>query len=130
MKYLQMLHVIYHKDVYKRQANNITEDELLKIAASAEKSSEHPLGEAIVRKCEEKNLGFYKVDKFMAIPGYGIEVIIENKDVLLGNIKLMKDKSIDIENLDIESDKLACEGKTPMYICLLYTSQEKQLNII
>ena len=48
-------------------ANNITEDELLKIAASAEKSSEHPLGEAIVRKCEEKNLGFYKVDKFMAI---------------------------------------------------------------
>ena len=99
-------------------ANNITEDELLKIAASAEKSSEHPLGEAIVRKCEEKNLGFYKVDKFMAIPGYGIEVIIENKDVLLGNIKLMKDKSIDIENLDIESDKLACEGKTPMYIAI------------
>lgn len=99
-------------------ANNITEDELLKIAASAEKSSEHPLGEAIVRNCEEKNLGFYKVDKFMAIPGYGIEVIIENKDVLLGNIKLMKDKSIDIENLDIESDKLACEGKTPMYIAV------------
>ena len=99
-------------------ANNITEDELLKIAASAEKSSEHPLGEAIVRKCEEKNLEFYKVDKFMAIPGHGIEVIIENKDVLLGNIKLMKDKSIDIENLDIESDKLACEGKTPMYIAV------------
>ena len=99
-------------------ANNITEDELLKIAASAEKSSEHPLGEAIVRKCEEKNLGFYNVDKFMAIPGHGIEVIIENKDVLLGNIKLMKDKSIDIENLDIESDKLACEGKTPMYIAV------------
>ena len=96
-------------------ANNITEDEL---AASAEKSSEHPLGEAIVRNCEEKNLGFYKVDKFMAIPGHGIEVIIENKDVLLGNIKLMKDKSIDIENLDIESDKLACEGKTPMYIAV------------
>ena len=56
-------------------ANNITEDELLKIAASAEKSSEHPLGEAIVRKCEEKNLGFYKVDKFMAIPGYGLSLI-------------------------------------------------------
>ena len=43
---------------------NITEDELLKIAASAEKSSEHPLGEAIVKNGEEKNLGFYKVDKF------------------------------------------------------------------
>ena len=99
-------------------SNNITEDELLKIAASAEKSSEHPLGEAIVRNCEEKNLGFYKVDKFMALPGHGIEVIIDNKDVLLGNIKLMRDKNIHIENLDLESDKLAGEGKTPMYIAI------------
>lgn len=99
-------------------ANNINEDELLKIAASAEKSSEHPLGEAIVKSCEEKNLGFYKIDKFMAIPGHGIEVEINNSDVLLGNIKLMKDKNIHIENLEDKSDKLASEGKTPMYIAI------------
>ena len=98
--------------------NNITEEELLKIAASAEKSSEHPLGEAIVRNCEEKNLGFYKIDKFMAVPGHGIEVEIEGKDVILGNIKLMKDKDIHIENLEEKSDKLAGEGKTPMYIAI------------
>lgn len=98
--------------------DNINEDELLKVAASAEKSSEHPLGEAIVRKCEEKNLGFYKIDKFMALPGHGIEVIIDNKDVLLGNIKLMNDKNINIENLEEKSDKLANEGKTPMYIAI------------
>lgn len=99
-------------------ANDIDEDELLKIAASAEKSSEHPLGEAIVRNCEEKNLGFYKIDKFMAIPGHGIEVEINNSNILLGNIKLMKDKNIHIENLEEKSDKLASEGKTPMYIAI------------
>ena len=99
-------------------ANDIDEDELLKIAASAEKPSEHPLGEAIVRNCEEKNLGFYKIDKFMAIPGHGIEVEINNSNILLGNIKLMKDKNIHIENLEEKSDKLAGEGKTPMYIAI------------
>ena len=99
-------------------ANNINEDELLKIAGSAEKSSEHPLGEAIVRNCQEKNLDFYKVDKFMALPGHGIEVYMNGKDVLLGNIKLMRDKNIDIENLEEKSDKLASEGKTPMYIAV------------
>lgn len=94
----------------------ITEEELLKVAASAEKSSEHPLGEAIVRDCEEKNLEFYKLDKFMAIPGHGIEVVINGSDILLGNKKLMNSKNIDLVDLEEISDKLASEGKTPMYI--------------
>lgn len=94
----------------------ITEEELLKLAASAEKSSEHPLGEAIVRYCEEKNLEFYKLDKFMAIPGQGIEVVINESNILLGNKKLMNSKKIDIVGLKEISDKLAGEGKTPMYI--------------
>ena len=97
---------------------NITDEELLKVAASAEKSSEHPLGEAIVRDCEEKNLEFYKLDKFMAIPGHGIEVVINGSDILLGNKKLMKDKNIDLEDLEEKSDKLASEGKTPMYVAI------------
>lgn len=98
--------------------DNITEEELLKIAASAEKSSEHPLGEAIVRDCEEKNLETYKLDKFMAIPGHGIEVVINGNDILLGNRKLMVSKNIDFKNLEEKSDKLASEGKTPMYISI------------
>ena len=57
--------------------NNVSEDYLLKIAASAEKGSEHPLGEAIVRFGEEKNIEFKKVENFKAIPGHGIEVTIE-----------------------------------------------------
>lgn len=94
----------------------ITEEELIKVAASAEKSSEHPLGEAIVRDCEEKNLEFYKLDKFMAVPGHGIEVVINGSDILLGNKKLMNSKNINLVDLEETYDRLASEGKTPMYI--------------
>lgn len=95
----------------------IIEDELLALAASAERGSEHPLGEAIVKAGEEKNLELKNVDKFMAIPGHGIEVTIEGKNLLLGNKKLMNDKNIEI-TLQEESDRLATEGKTPMYIAI------------
>ncbi len=95
----------------------ISEDELLAVAVSAERGSEHPLGEAIVRAGEEKNLGLKDVEQFLAIPGHGIEAVIENKNVLLGNKKLMMDKNIEI-TLQNESDRLALEGKTPMYIAI------------
>lgn len=99
-------------------SESIDKDYLLKIAASAEKGSEHPLGEAIVRFGEEKNIDFMKVEKFRAIPGYGIEVSIDNKNVLLGNKKLMDDRKISLVNLSKTSDELASQGKTPMYIAL------------
>jgi Cu+-exporting ATPase len=91
---------------------------LLQIAASAEKGSEHPLGEAIVKAGERENLQILKVDKFKAMPGYGIEVEIENSVTLLGNRKLMLDRSISLQSLENESDRLAGEGKTPMYIAI------------
>ena len=96
----------------------ISEDELLILAASAEKGSEHPLGEAIVKGAEEKGLTLKNIDKFDAIPGHGIEVEIENKDILLGNKKLMVEKNIDISRLGETSDRLASDGKTPMYIAI------------
>ena len=98
--------------------NDMDENEVLKIAASGEKSSEHPLGEAIVKECEKRKLGFYKVDKFESIPGHGIEVEINNKTILLGNKKLMNDRNINIINIESKSDLLAREGKTPMYISM------------
>lgn len=97
---------------------DINKDELLKIAASAEKGSEHPLGEAIVKEGEKKNLSLYNIDKFVAIPGHGIEVEIESKGILLGNKKLMQDRKIALRKLEEISDKLAAEGKTPMYIAI------------
>lgn len=96
--------------------NKITEDDLLQLSASAEKGSEHPLGEAIVKAAEEKKLEFLKLEFFNALPGLGIEVTIDNKSILLGNRKLMLERNIFFENLEESSDRLAEEGKTPMYI--------------
>ncbi len=95
-----------------------SEEFLLQIAASAEKGSEHPLGEAIVKNAEEKSLEFKKVDTFKAIPGYGIEVSIEGNKILLGNRKLMIESNISLDELEDVSNRLAEEGKTPMYIAI------------
>lgn len=98
--------------------NGESEEEILILAASAEKGSEHPLGEAIVKDAEEKGLSLKVIDKFNAIPGHGIEVEIDKKSILLGNKKLMMEKNINISSLDETSNRLASEGKTPMYIAI------------
>lgn len=97
-------------------AEGISETELLTLSASAEKGSEHPLGEAIVNSAEEKGLAFLKTETFNAIPGHGIEVTINGQDLLLGNKKLMDERHIGLGNLASASDALASQGKTPMYI--------------
>ncbi|WP_297245110.1 cation-translocating P-type ATPase [uncultured Brachyspira sp.] len=91
-------------------------DKLLLIAASAENGSEHPLGEAIVREAKEKNIKLLNIENFKAIAGFGIEVFIDNKKVLMGNYKLMNKENINIENYNSYMDKLSKEGKTPMYV--------------
>jgi len=96
----------------------IDRNKLLQLAASAEKGSEHPLGEAIVRGAEKENLELLKVEGFNAIPGHGIEVQIEGRNVLLGNRKLMTERNISLSGLEAESDRLAAEGKTPMYAAI------------
>lgn len=93
------------------------EDSLLTLAASAEKGSEHPLGEAIVKAAQDKDLDLKPVGHFMSMPGHGIEAAIGDADVLLGNKKLMMEKSIAVD-MEAEADRLAEEGKTPMYIAV------------
>ena len=97
-------------------AGNLTEDTLLTLAAAAEKGSEHPLGEAIVQAAEEKNFNLSTLDSFEAIPGHGIEVSIEGQILILGNKKLMNQRNIALGGFEETSNKLAQEGKTPMYI--------------
>ncbi len=99
-------------------SGDISEEYLLQLAASAEKGSEHPLGESIVRGAEERELEFKKLDFFKAIPGHGIEVKIDGKDILLGNRKLMIESNISLLALEEVSDKLAGDGKTPMYVAI------------
>ncbi len=94
------------------------EEQLLQIAASAEKSSEHPLGQAIVAKAEAKGYDILKVDSFTSITGRGIEALISGQTVLAGNRKLMEERNIGLNDLELASDRLAEEGKTPMYIAL------------
>ncbi|WP_160683524.1 heavy metal translocating P-type ATPase [Clostridium sp. C2-6-12] len=96
--------------------NGISEEDILVLAASAEKGSEHPLGEAIVRSAEEKNLVLKEIKEFKAVPGHGIEVKIDEKTILIGNKKLIQENNIDLSVLATESDRLAIEGKTPMYV--------------
>lgn len=98
--------------------SNISRERLLQLAASGEKGSEHPLGEAIVRGAEKEKLEFLKVNNFEAIPGYGIEVEIDGTNTLIGNRKLMEERNISLEQLESQSDRLASEGKTPMYIAM------------
>ncbi|MEI7884915.1 MAG: heavy metal translocating P-type ATPase [Clostridia bacterium] len=93
-------------------------DELLRLAASAEKGSEHPLGEAIVRGAEKAKLELIKGEGFHAIPGRGIEVTLAGNNVLLGNSKLMIEQGIELAELVNQVDRLATEGKTPMYIAI------------
>lgn len=98
--------------------NSISEGELLILAASSEKGSEHPLGEAILNEGRNKNLKLKKIDKFNAIAGQGIDVVIENKNILLGNRKLMIDQNIDITIFNDKVEDLSNQGKTPMYIAI------------
>lgn len=93
----------------------ISETELLQLSASAEKASEHPLGEAVVNRASEKNLKLLPVESFEAIPGHGISAVIKGRKMILGNKKLMDDQNIAI-TLPETPDRLAGEGKTPMFI--------------
>jgi Cu+-exporting ATPase len=96
--------------------NNHREDEVLKIAASGEKKSEHPLAEAIVQAGAERNLEVLEISDFSAIPGHGIEISLDQSKIFLGNRKLMEDQKIDLEVARDEDVRLANEGKTPMFI--------------
>lgn len=100
------------------QLGSYSKDYLLQVAASAEKGSEHPLGDAIVKDAVSKNLEMIAIDKFEAIPGRGIKVNIDGQNVLLGNRKLMIENNVNLKESEVESDRLAEEGKTPMFIAL------------
>lgn len=96
----------------------VEEAQLLQLAASAEKGSEHPLGEAIVKGAEEREIQFKTLENFKAIPGHGIIVNIEDKNLLLGNKKLMLENNVSLDEIEETSHKLASEGKTPMYVAI------------
>ena len=90
----------------------------MRLTASAEKGSEHPLGEAIVQGAEARGLELFTVSHFEALPGRGIAAEINGVKALIGNRKLMDECGIVLAELETDSDRLAGEGKTPMYAAL------------
>lgn len=99
-------------------ALSLSEEQLLSYAASAEKASEHPLGEAIVREAQDRGYALCELESFHAMIGRGIEGVILGQKLLIGNLKLMVEHQIDVSSLQEKTDELAYEGKTPMYMAI------------
>lgn len=96
-------------------SDNLNEDQILQLAASAEKGSEHSLGAAIVEEGETRNLPFLPVKDFQAVPGRGIQAEVDGKRLLIGNIEFMIENNIMKSSIP-EADRLSKEGKTPMFL--------------
>ncbi|HEX7974785.1 MAG TPA: heavy metal translocating P-type ATPase, partial [Anaerolineales bacterium] len=96
--------------------SGVQKETVLRLAAIAEKNSEHPLGEAIVRGAQEAGLELPDADAFNSIPGHGIEATVEGQSVLLGNRKLMSERQIDFAQLMSRAENLEADGKTVMFL--------------
>jgi Cu+-exporting ATPase len=96
----------------------ISKDRLLQLTASAEKNSEHPLGQAIVLGAKDAGLELFATEQFEALTGRGIQANIKGEDILAGNRKLMDESGISLTGMEEISDRLAEEGKTPMYVAI------------
>jgi len=99
-------------------ANGFESRVLLHLAASAERGSEHPLGEAVVNRAKEEGLELLPPEAFEAIPGQGIQARVEGRAILLGNLKLMHEHGIVLNGLEKEAEVLAEQGKTPMFVAV------------
>ncbi len=100
------------------ESAGFTKQEILILAASAEKGSEHPLGEAIVKKAKEENLNLLDPKNFQAIAGHGIEAMIDSRQVLLGNLRLMEERKVSLNGLVEKAQTLSVKGKTPMFLAV------------
>ena len=95
---------------------DISEEELLRLAAAAEQGSEHPLGEAIVESAKARKLELPQLSDFTAVSGFGISANIEGQTLYLGNSKWMAQQGIEVGDFEQKAQALAAQGKTPMYV--------------
>ncbi|MGQ9694455.1 MAG: heavy metal translocating P-type ATPase [Thermodesulfobacteriota bacterium] len=93
-------------------------EEILCYAASAERGSEHPLGEAIVAQAKEENIQFVDLADFKSLTGLGIEAFLDGQNILLGNMRLMKERGLFNEELEKIGAEFSNQGKTPMFVAL------------
>ena len=93
-----------------------SEGDVLRLAASAETASEHPLGEAIVRAAREKGLQLGAVTEFAAVPGQGVEASVESKRLHLGNLRMMQERQLRLNGLEEQAKRLWEQGRTVMFL--------------
>ena len=91
---------------------------LLRLVGSAERGSEHPLAEAIVSGARDRSIDLTDASKFDSIAGHGIEATVDGRTVLAGNLKLMRDRGIEMGALEARAAELAEAGKTPMFVAV------------
>ncbi|NOZ05018.1 MAG: heavy metal translocating P-type ATPase [Chloroflexi bacterium] len=94
------------------------ETELLKVAASVEKASEHPLAQAIVDGAKAQGITLVDPTDFEAIPGHGVRAMVEGHTIVLGNPKMMEQIGASLNGLETQGQALADDGKTPMYVAV------------
>ena len=94
------------------------EDDLLRLAASVETVSEHPLAEAIVRSAKARGLVLSTPEGFEAVPGHGVVATVDGRALSLGNLKMMTQVGAALGNLETQAQRLADEGKTPMFVAI------------
>ncbi|MEC4722278.1 heavy metal translocating P-type ATPase [Noviherbaspirillum sp. CPCC 100848] len=94
------------------------ENELLRLVASAERGSEHPLGEAIVQGALARHLQLTNATSFDSVTGKGVTAVVDGRQLLLGNVRLMQDRGIEVSSAQTDATRLASEGKTPMYVAI------------
>ncbi|MCX6343531.1 MAG: heavy metal translocating P-type ATPase [Armatimonadetes bacterium] len=99
-------------------SKGISEQELLQLAASCEKGSEHPIGEAVVRGAESREIALTTPEQFEAFPGGGVKARVESKSILIGTSKLMKDNDIDTTALDKTANDIQSQGKTAIFAAI------------
>lgn len=95
-------------------ASNLTESELLRIVASAEKGSEHPLAEAVVNAAQEQGLDLGELQAFQAVVGQGINANVDGSEVLVGNLRMMQKLGVHLNGLGSEIERLQAEAKTAL----------------
>ena len=105
-------------DIECREPSAESRAETLRLAASLERGSEHPLGEAIVEKAKNEGRALSGVEAFEAVPGHGVRGIVDGRMVLLGNRRLMQDNGIHPEELADKAEAFANQGKTPMFVAV------------
>ena len=98
--------------------NDYSKEEVLKVAASIEKHSEHPLGKAIVEEAEKQEFEVLPIEQFQSISGMGIQGIVDGKEVLLGNHLLLQNKEIAVDDFNTVIDEVASQGQTAMFVAI------------